>query len=330
MPATRPTLNDIYFPIESDLAGFNRSLKETLLSNDGLISQIHEHLLKMTGKFLRPALVLLTSKAEGNASGKSELVTKLAVAVELIHTATLVHDDIIDDSETRRNQPSVYFKWGREISIVSGDYLYAKAFLILAGMRDLWVNEAFAACAHVMCEGEMKQIEKRNNFFLSDDDYFKIIHKKTAALFQAACMGGGYFAGASADIIHKLGEYGFNLGMAFQIVDDCLDIVGDSDSLGKTVGLDILKNDITLPVLYLFRNFNEAERARALEDFKNSDPGLIARIKQLAVERGAVDKAMAKAREYADRCAESLKPLKASVYKDSLLQLVDHCVDRVR
>ncbi len=235
MPTVRPGLNEIYAPIEKDLSRFGEALKKELISDDELIRAIHEHLLKMAGKFLRPALVILTSKIE-NERPNSDLVTKLAVAVELIHTATLVHDDIIDNSELRRSQPSVYFKWGREISIVSGDYLYAKAFLILAGMKDLWVNEAFAACAHVMCEGEMKQIEKRNHFALSEEDYFKIIHKKTAALFQAACMGGAYFSGAGMEGVQKMGEYGFNLGMAFQIVDDCLDIAGETEHLGKTAG----------------------------------------------------------------------------------------------
>ena len=329
MPTVRPSLNEIYSPIEKELSRFNEVLKKELVSGDELIHAIHQHLLKMTGKFLRPALLILASKTE-NEHQNSDRVTRLAVAVELIHTATLVHDDIIDNSELRRSQPSVYFKWGREISIVSGDYLYAKAFLILAGLRDLWVNEAFAACAHVMCEGEMKQIEKRNHFALSEEDYFKIIHKKTAALFQAASMGGAYFSGADMEIVQKMGEYGFHLGMAFQIVDDCLDITGETELLGKTAGLDILKNDITLPVLYLFQELGPDEKECLLRDLKNAEGSLFPRIKKMALENKVLDRAMSRAREHAQKALDSLRPVKNSVYKESLIQLVDHCVERNR
>src|SRR3989338_5601371 len=247
--ASKPTLNDICAPIQPELKAFSQRLEKELSSQDDLIRGIHEHLLKMTGKFLRPMLAILCSRVEGK---RPEQVIPLAVAIELIHTATLVHDDIIDDSSFRRNQPSVYSKWGREISIVSGDYLYAKAFLLLARFEDVRISQAFASCAHVMCEGEMKQIERRNNFLIPEEEYLRIIHKKTAALFQASCMGGAYFSGTSKENIEKLGRYGYGLGMAFQIVDDCLDIVGETATLGKTAGLDVNKNEVTLPMIYLF------------------------------------------------------------------------------
>ncbi|HTL71378.1 MAG TPA: polyprenyl synthetase family protein, partial [Candidatus Eisenbacteria bacterium] len=303
-PVARPALNDIYAPIESDLAQFSELLKKELRSEDALISEIHGHLLKMTGKFLRPALTVLCSRVNGSGS-PCEPAVRLAVAIELIHTATLVHDDIIDDSELRRNQPSVYYKWGREISIVSGDYLYAKAFVMLASLKDVWVNQAFAACAHVICEGEMKQIEKRKNFLIDEREYLKIIHQKTAALFQAACMGGAYFSGADPATIEKLGDYGYRLGMAFQIVDDCLDLTGETESLGKTAGLDVYKNDVTLPLLYLFRDLPEAERASLLAGAGGNGNGHsngngagspLARIRDLAKRHRSVEKAMEKAR----------------------------------
>ena len=226
MTLLRPGLNEIYGPVENELEEFGEVLKKQLASQDTLIHDIHQHLLKMTGKFLRPALVILCSKL-GHDHYSREAI-KLAVAIELIHTATLVHDDIIDDSEYRRNQPSIHSKWGREISIVSGDYLYAKAFMLLADLKGVWVNQAFAACAHVICEGEMKQIEKRADFFMDEKEYLRIIHQKTASLFQAACMGGAYYSGLGQDKIEKLGDFGFRLGMAFQIIDDCLDLTSDT------------------------------------------------------------------------------------------------------
>lgn len=328
MTILRPSLDQIVAPIERELEEFTRSFEKELESSDPLIHQIHQHLLKMAGKFLRPVLVILSSKLEKNTRGSD--VIDLAVAIELIHTATLIHDDIIDNSELRRNQPSIYFKWGREISIVSGDYLYAKAFLKLAGLKDVWVNQAFAACAQVICEGEMKQIERRNNFLISEKEYLKIIHQKTAALFQAACMGGAYFSGAGKESSEKLGSYGFRLGMAFQIVDDCLDLVGETESLGKTVGLDIYKNDVTLPLLYLFQSLSAREREGLLGELQKDGAGLFEKIKQLALQNKAVDRAMDKAREYIEGALGDLETVKDSAPKESLAHLAHYCLERVR
>ena len=315
--ANKPTLNDICAPIDPELKAFSTRLEKELSSQDPLIRGIHEHLLKMTGKFLRPMLAILSSRIENK---KSEQVIPLAVAIELIHTATLVHDDIIDDSEFRRNQPSIHSKWGREISIVSGDYLYAKAFMLLAGFKDTRIGQAFATCAHVMCEGEMKQIEKRSQFHMSEAEYLKIIHQKTAALFQAACMGGAYFSGAGTDTIERMGRYGFGLGMAFQIVDDCLDLTGETETLGKKAGLDLHKNEVTLPLLYLYSELNETERKSLSEES----------IKALAVEKKAISRALQKAREYAEKAAEELRPLKDTPYKESLRNLTEYCLERIK
>jgi octaprenyl-diphosphate synthase len=320
-------LNEIYAPIAADLEAFSAILKKELESQDALIGDIHRHLLKMTGKFLRPALVIFSSKIENKDNPKA---LTLAVAIELIHTATLVHDDIIDNSLLRRNQPSVYSKWGREISIVSGDYLYAKAFMALASLQDVWINEAFAACARVICEGEMKQIEKRSDFLMSHPQYLKIIHQKTAALFQASCMGGAYLAGMDHKNIQSLGDYGFGLGMAFQIVDDCLDIAGETKSLGKTAGLDIYKNDVTLPLLYLFEALLPAERQNLLGQIQAQDPGVFDKIKSLCSQTQAIDKSMNQAKTYIDQAIQALKNLPESPSKEALEQLAVHCLDRAR
>ena len=317
MPLLTPSLNEIYAPIQAGLKEFSKILQSQLDSEDELIRAINQHLLKMSGKFLRPALTLFSFYMDGREQENARAI-KLAAAIELIHTATLVHDDIIDNSLLRRNQPSVYSKWGREISIISGDYIYAKAFLLLASIKDAWVNEAFAACAQVICEGEMKQVEMRKNFLMSENEYIRIIHQKTAALFQAACMGGAHLAGNGKEKIEALGTFGFNLGLAFQIVDDCLDLTGDPDHLGKTTGLDIYKNDVTLPLLYLHQNGN---------GLKNKDPE---EIRELCIKTGAVDKAMDKARKYGDQAINQLEAFPPSPYKEGLTQLAQHCLDRVR
>ena len=326
--AKKPNLNDICQPIEEPLREFHAVLKHELASNDTLIQAMHEHILKMTGKFLRPILTLLCSRLNGSAPREA---LKLAAAVELIHTATLVHDDIIDESEWRRNQPTVHTRWGRELSIVSGDYLYAKAFLLLAGFQDPKISLAFASCAHIMCEGEMKQIEKRKDFAMGEQEYLKIIHKKTAALFQAACMGGAYLSGLELETVEHLGRYGFALGMAFQIVDDCLDLAGDTETLGKKAGLDLQKQDMTLPLLYLFNSLSSEEKKKLVARWQNDAPAeLFLSVREMAVRTGALEKAMEKARSYGAQAADELKALPASEYAESLALLVDHCLERVR
>ncbi|PIU40452.1 MAG: hypothetical protein COT00_01640 [Candidatus Omnitrophica bacterium CG07_land_8_20_14_0_80_50_8] len=322
----KTNLNDIYAPIDRDLKLFSEQLKEALVSTDPLICQIHSHLLAMSGKFLRPALTILCSKIEGKENPRA---ARLAVAIELIHTATLIHDDIIDDANLRRNMPSIYSKWGSEISIVSGDYLYAKAFLVLADLGDPWINQTFAACAHVICEGEMKQIEKRKSFLISEAEYLDIIHQKTASLFQAACMGGAYLSGTHKANINLLGEYGRNLGMAFQIVDDCLDLIGETKRLGKTPGLDITKNDVTLPLLYLFQSLGDAERLALLAEVQNDGLEAFEKIKTLAVQKKSIAMAMRKANEYIERAVAHLIPIKDSDYKKTLALVSDYCANRV-
>ncbi len=323
----KTSLQEIYAPVEKELSIFAEALKKELASGDPLIQEIHGHLLQMTGKHLRPALVILSSKLEGKANDD---VIKLAVLSELLHTATLIHDDVIDNSDLRRNQPSVFSKWGREISIVSGDYLYAKSFVVLAGFKDVWLNEAFADCARLMCEGEMKQIEKRNDFRMSEDTYLRIIRQKTAALFQAACMGGAYFSGVARSSIEKMGRYGHALGMAFQIVDDCLDIVGNTEDLGKTTGLDILKNDVTLPALYLFQALEEADRRALLKKMDGTSLVTFEEIKNLAIDTKSVDRAMSKAKAFIDEALSGLEGFKESPYRESLRNLAFHCLERAR
>ena len=322
----RPTLSEIYSPIEFDLKKFSACLHAELASKDDLIHQIHDHILKITGKFLRPALTILTSRIEGQSRPE---VTRLATVIELIHTATLVHDDIIDNSDFRCNQPSVHARWGKDISIVSGDYLYAKAFLLLAGLNDTFLNQAFASCAHIMCEGELKQVEKRNQFLMSEEEYLKIIHQKTAALFQAACMGGAYYSGTREENIHRLGQYGFGLGMAFQIMDDCLDLIGETKNLGKTTGLDLTKNDVTLPLLYLLQSLPDTRRDDVVARMKNNTIGF-EELKKMAIDEKAVECAMARAQAYIDDSLQNLNNIPPSAYRQSLEQLAYHSIDRVR
>lgn len=325
MKTTRLKLEDLYAPVRTELEAFRALLESEMASSDALIHDIQQHILSMRGKYLRPALTLMSSNL---GERRSDAPLKLAVAVELIHTATLVHDDIIDESAFRRNRPSVHSKYGRDLSIVAGDYLYAKSFMLIAAIQDSWISQALSACARIMCEGEMKQIEKRADYLMSEEQYLKIIYQKTAILFQASCAGGGYLGGLSIDQAKRLGDYGQSLGMTFQIVDDCLDLTQETQQLGKTAGLDVEKNDVTLPILYLFEALDTAGRSELLSAIRSNEPGLLATIRERAGATGAVERALARAEAYAQEALTALETLPASAQRDTLAALARFCYER--
>lgn len=320
-------VGSFYKPIRSEFAAFRRCFRAELNSRDRLIAGIHAHLLKMQGKCLRPALAILSSCIAGR---KPTDVIPLAVAIELIHTATLVHDDIIDGSSFRRDQPSVPSRWGTEISIVSGDYLYSKAFRLLASLEDRTISRSFARCAQSICEGEIKQIEKRHDFLIPRAEYYKIIRQKTAALFQVACAAGASLSGAPAPMIKRMSDYGLSLGLAFQIVDDCLDLTSDKKSLGKSAGLDIDRSDASLPILVIFESLHKKERLGLLKAFEDKAPDLRKKVLNAAARVQAVETSMAVAKRFARAAEKSLTGIPESVYKQSLVGLARYCVNRPR
>jgi octaprenyl-diphosphate synthase len=323
-------LAEIYKPIRGDLELFKRLIREELDSPDVFIRSILDYLLGISGKHLRPALAILSARLGGN---RTDVPVRLAIAIELLHTATLIHDDIIDGSMYRRNQLSMNAKWGVEVSIICGDYLYAKAFSILSALGDAEINRMFSLCARTMCEGEMKQVERRKSLDMGEEAYTEIIRKKTASLFQAACAVGGYVARRDVATLRRLSDYGLHFGLAFQIADDCLDIVGEEEEIGKKAGLDFEKRDPTLPLIYLYETLAPSERdeLRRLGEASGAADRLAGfqRIKELCVERGVVERAMERAREHAARAAESLRAEADSPYRKSLLDLVDYALQRI-
>lgn len=310
-----PTLSDIYRPIEKDLASFQSSLRSQLRSEDPLLQELGDYIVEIAGKHLRPALTIFTARMSGE---KTDLPIRLAIAIELLHTATLIHDDIVDGSHFRRNRESLNQKWGTEIALICGDYIYAKAFSAFSEIADPRINQMFSLCALKICEGEMKQVEARRSPLVSEEKYLSMIYKKTAALFETACAAGGYAAGLPLARIQQLSEYGKAFGMAYQIADDCLDLVGTSEVLGKENGSDFEKSDPTLPLIYLMSEMNG--------DFPRSD---FAKARDLAVERGAVERSLTLARQYGAQAAAALQSSPATPCRKSLLELVDFTLQRV-
>lgn len=290
------------------------------------LADLISHISKYRGKRLRPALVLLSGKCVG------EIVPQhidLAVVVEMVHTATLVHDDIIDEASMRRHIESVNSKWGREISILFGDYLFSRGFTILSALDSQFATLLLSQTVNVMCEGEIIQLQRRYDIGLSENEYLDIIERKTASLCAASCRLGATFAGANRKVLDMLSNYGLKIGTAFQIIDDCLDVMGAEEEMGKSLNSDIQKGKLTLPLIYLVNQLpkNELEAARELifqykvNETKNA-------IVELLTEHDAVEYAFNTARKIVKQAQEEIAPLPDSKYKTALMELADCIITR--
>jgi len=244
-------LTDLYANLEDDLRIIERELEDSVTSDHALLSEAAGHLLKAGGKRIRPAIVLLAGKF---GDYRLDVLKKVAVPLELIHMASLVHDDVIDDADTRRGQLTVKSKWDNRIAMYTGDYIYAKALTIIAELNDPVLHQALSRAIVQMCIGEMEQIRDFFNTKQTVRQYLLRIRRKTALLIAISCQLGAAAAGAPPALYNRLYRYGYNVGMAFQIRDDLLDLLGTERQLGKPPGSDIRQGNITLPVLLALRD----------------------------------------------------------------------------
>jgi octaprenyl-diphosphate synthase len=301
---------------------FYKELKPERNSLADLIS----HISKYKGKRLRPALVLLSGKCVGEILPQH---IDLAVVVEMVHTATLVHDDIIDEATMRRHVESVNSKWGREISILFGDYLFSRGFTILSALDSQIATLLLSQTVNIMSEGEIIQLQRRYDIDLNENDYFDIIERKTASLCAASCRLGATFAGANRKVSDMLSNYGLKIGIAFQIVDDCLDVMGTEEEIGKSLNTDMQKGKLTLPLIRLVNQLpkNKLERMRELifqHDVKETKEVVL----DLLTEHDAIEYALNTARDFVKQAQEEIAPLPDSKYKTTLLELADCIITR--
>jgi len=323
-------LAEIVAPIEQPLASvgrlLSRQLADELLSHTKqlargqlldwqLLSDVAAHVSAGQGKLLRPTLVLLASQYGPDAEACRDRLVQLATAIELVHDATLIHDDIIDAAPLRRQRPSVPSKWGAEVSVIMGDFLYAKAFTLLARLGDLRVIELMAQTTARLCQGEMHEVERRFDLAMQEEEYLRLIDAKTAALIAAACELGAHLAGAAPETSRQLAEFGWAFGIAFQIADDCLDFVGDERTLGKAVGADVAQGNLSLPVIYWLRTLTD----RTINPAEL--PLLVGQIRG----SGAVEQAYAAAERWAETAKAALPEGPA---KGPLAALTDYAVSR--
>jgi geranylgeranyl pyrophosphate synthase len=320
-------LASIYKPVEADLAAVGDLLEHELISGDPFVGELVRHVLATPGKMVRPALVCLAAQAGGGA-GEARLW--VAGAVELIHVASLIHDDIIDASDVRRGAATINAQWGNQIAVLLGDYLFAKAFDLLSRVRDHDVSLAMAAASVEMSQAEILQIKYGSEPHDQEDLYFRIIRGKTAHLFSAACRAGGLVAGNAA-AAHALGTYGLEWGMAFQITDDALDLTSREEELGKPIHSDIRGGKMTLPMIRALRAASPDDRSR-LFALVGSTPwaGHTDEVAHLLARYRAVEYALDVAGRFSKRAADALRTIPDGAAKDSLLRLTEFVVARSR
>jgi octaprenyl-diphosphate synthase len=329
MPALHPAANGtlrgaaLFAPIAADLAEVERVFSRKLASHRRHVARLVDHLDHYAGKRLRPALLLLTAHACGRVEPAHHV---LGAVVEMIHTATLVHDDVLDEADLRRHVRTVNAGWGNKASILLGDMLFSHAFH-LASSVDAQACEIIGGATNRVCEGELHQVTERGNLSLSEEDYFDIIEGKTAALTACCCRLGALYAGADDDAVDRLADYGRNLGVAFQIADDLLDLTGLEESTGKTLGTDLAQGKLTLPLIHVLDRLPSDEAAKVRALLVNADTPREALLPYLR-QTNALNYARRRAEEFAAAARDALTVLPPSDCRSLLLALTDWTVRR--
>lgn len=332
-------LDLILSPIKKNLSLFEQKLNESLNSESSLISQVASHLLSLRGKRIRPALVFLSFGLCGNSNPNTHnsshdfkanaCAMNVALSIELIHNATLLHDDVIDQSKIRRGQVSVNHKWSNLVSVLMGDFLLANAFKLLVETKSPSLLSSISKATQQVSIGEMNQIQESHNFELDEKTYLQIIAEKTASLFAASCESGATAAEADQKNREQLRNYGQNLGMAFQITDDLLDWIGETEKTGKGLGNDLKEGKITLPLIHTLRETDKNSQKKILEliedDFNQKD---FNQILSLIKGNGGVEYSRQKAKSFGEKALSQLSGLKDSECKKALENLVGFVIKR--
>jgi octaprenyl-diphosphate synthase len=322
-------LAQIFEPIREDLEAVEREFVRHIQSRVALIPEMGRYIQKSGGKRVRPAVLLMAARLSGYQGDRSVLY---ASVVEFIHTATLVHDDIIDDADLRRGRLAVHSRWGNDITVLLGDYLYIKSMAMALTQDSLEIIRLLCDVTLRMIEGELYQLTKTGEVDLSEDDHFEIIRRKTAFLFGGCAQIGGMLGGVTPERETALREYGFNLGIAFQLVDDLLDYTADQVALGKPIGGDLREGKVTLPIIFLLqRGGEEADRLiRTVVQERAVSPEQWRDLLGMLREHRATALAYARAVEYASRAKSCLAAFPPSRERDALMALPDYVLARDR
>jgi octaprenyl-diphosphate synthase len=322
-------LTQIFEPVRADLEKVEAEFARHVESRVALIPEMGRYIQNSGGKRVRPALLLMAARLTGYSGERGVLY---ASVVEFIHTATLVHDDIIDEADTRRGRLAVHSRWGNDITVLLGDYLYIKSMALALTQDSLEIIRLLCDVTLKMIEGEIYQLTKQGEVDITEDDHYEIIRRKTAFLFSGCAEIGGLLGGCTPEQAAALREYGLELGMAFQIVDDLLDYTADQEALGKPIGGDLREGKVTLPIIFLLgRGGEEADAiVRGTVRDRTIDAASWTRLKQLLEETRAAESAFARATEHAARAKAHLQAFPPSLERDALAALPDYVLARDR
>ncbi len=314
-------LKTISIPLENDMQKFQDEFKNSLNSEVKLINTVIGYISRKKGKQLRPRLSLLSANMCGNPT---ELTYKAAALIEMIHVATLIHDDVVDEAEIRRGWPSVNRIWKNKISILVGDYMFSKALSNMIQLKNFDALEILSHTAERLSQGEILQIEKALKKEMDESIYYKMVSDKTASLFSASCEIGAITAGASKTQQRAMAIYGEKLGIAFQIRDDLFDILGSAEKIGKPVGFDVKKNMLTLPMVYALSNANPSEKRKITRKLnKLSSRGDITEVRKFITDLGGIDYTNEQMEKISNEAINALDEFPNSEYKSALIQVVE-------
>ncbi len=318
-------IQSIYSLIEDDMAAVDAMIKARLQSDVVLINQLGHYIINSGGKRLRPALAVLCARACGY---KGEQHANLATIIEFIHTATLLHDDVVDGSDMRRGKKTANNLWGNEASVLVGDFLYTRSFEMMVEMNSMPLMEILSHTTNIIAEGEVLQLLNCNNPDTTEAQYLEVIHHKTAKLFEAAGQLGAVISQAGDETEQAMAHYAMHLGSAFQLVDDLLDYSESSDAIGKNIGDDLAEGKPTLPLIYAMQHGQAEQTSLIRHAIENGDRDRIDDIITIIQQTGAIDYTSQAAHREVEQAKVALSILPDSVYKQALLSLADFSIER--
>ena len=319
-------LSTIRKPIEGEMNNFVELFKQSLSQGDGMLESVLSHIRQRGGKRMRPMLILLTAKNYGEVSSVTQ---NAALGLELLHTASLVHDDVVDESDQRRGQPSVNAEYNNKVAVLVGDYILSTALLRVALSDNHEIVQELAELGRTLAAGEILQLSNISNQEISEDVYYQVIDKKTAVLFEACCKLGAISVGAPRDVIEKAAKFGHNIGMIFQIRDDIFDYY-DSKEIGKPTGNDMLEGKLTLPIIYSLTHYENAAVLNLAKKVKNGtiNNDEIAILIEFAKQYGGIKYAEKKMEEFAKECQSFIDECVKPELKHSFKAYLEYVIQR--
>ena len=313
--------------VSSELESVNSLIIKQLHSDVGLVENIGHYIVDAGGKRLRPILVLLSSACLANGNS-SERGIELATIIEFIHTATLLHDDVVDVSSLRRGRPTANAEYGNAPSVLVGDFLYSRAFQMLVALGSMPIMAILSNTTNIIAEGEVQQLVNAKNPKISEADYFTVIHKKTAALFEAACQSAAILVGADEGQQQAAWQFGHHLGQAFQLVDDLLDYEGSQEAMGKNIGDDLMEGKATLPLIYALKNSGLEQQTMIRQAITDGVSDNLENIIKTVQQSGGLEYTRTAAKKHAKQAHEALNAMPENQYLQAMRALINFAVER--